>query len=107
MLIVTTETVAGHRIVAHLGAVHGATVRARHVGADLLAVLKSLIGGEIGGYRKALATARAEAIARMTAEAEALGADAVVGLRLATSTVMAGAAEIVAFGTAVRMERAP
>lgn len=105
MLIVTTETVSGHRVAESLGLVRGATVRAKHLGTDIVAALKSLVGGELSGYSSLMAGAREQAIDRMTAEAEKLGADAVVCMRVQTSTISRGASEILAYGTAVRLER--
>lgn len=101
--ITTTETIAGHEIAEVLGMVKGNTIRARHVGSDIGATLKSLVGGEIRGYVKAMSNAREEAEARMLEEARVLGADAVVATRYATSQVMSGAAEILAYGTAVKL----
>lgn len=99
----TTETIPGREVAEVLGVVKGNTIRARHIGSDIGAGLKSLVGGEIRGYVKAMTDAREEATERMTKEAEALGADAILGVRYATSAVMAGAAEILAFGTAVKL----
>ncbi len=103
MLICTTETVAGREIVETLGVVEGSTVRARHIGSDFLASLKNVVGGEIGSYSKLLIAAREEALERMCAAAAARGADAVVGVRIATSSVMQMASEVLAYGTAVRL----
>ena len=103
ILITTTETIAGREIAEVLGMVKGNTIRARHVGSDIGATLKSLVGGEIRGYVKAMTDAREEAEARMLEEARVLGADAVVAARYATSQVMAGAAEILVYGTAVKL----
>ena len=103
MIIATTETVAGREIADTLGLVRGNTIRARHVGSDIGAALKGLVGGEIKGYVKAMSEAREEALGRMLVEAQALNADAVVGVRFATSQIMAGAAEILVYGTAVRL----
>ena len=101
MLIVTTETVPG-KTYEVLGTVRGSTVQTRHVGHDLLGSLKTIVGGEIKAYSEMMEKARTEATARMTAEAETFGADAVVAARYATSAVMQGAAEVMAYGTAVR-----
>lgn len=103
IIITTTEAVAGREVAETLGLVQGNTVRARHLGSDIGASLKSLVGGEIKGYVKAMTAAREEALARMLAEAERLGADAVVGTRFTTSQIMEGAAEILAYGTAVKL----
>ncbi len=105
MILATTDTIAGAEIVETLGMVRGSTVRARHVGSDLMAGLKNLVGGELEGYTKMLAETREQALDRMTHEATTLGADAVVAVRFSTSELMSGAAEIVAYGTAVRLER--
>ncbi|MEZ4450234.1 MAG: YbjQ family protein [Nannocystaceae bacterium] len=104
MLITTTDEVAGHRIVKVLGLVRGNTVRTRNVGADFLAGLRNLVGGEVSQYTAMLSQSREQALDRMRAEALALGANAVVGMRITTSTVMAGAAEILAYGTAVVLD---
>jgi uncharacterized protein YbjQ (UPF0145 family) len=103
IIVSTTEGVANREIAETLGLVKGNTIRARHVGSDIVSGLKSIVGGEIVGYVKALSAAREEAEARMLAEAEVLGADAVVSVRYATSQVMAGAAEILVYGTAVKL----
>ncbi len=103
IILATTETVAGREIFTTLGVVRGNTIRARHVGSDIAAGLKGLVGGEIKGYVKAMTDAREEAVARMLDDAREQGADAVVGVRFATSQVMAGAAEILAYGTAVKL----
>lgn len=104
MLVTTTDAVAKHRIVRVLGLVRGNTVRTRNVGADILAGFRNLIGGEVSQYTAMLSQSREQALDRMRAEALALGANAVVGMRITTSTVMAGAAEILAYGTAVVIE---
>lgn len=101
--IVSTESIHGKEISETLGLVRGNTIRARHLGSDIGAGLKSLIGGEIRGYVKALRAAREEAESRMVAEAEALGADGIVSVRFATSQVMGNAAEILVYGTAVKL----
>ncbi len=101
MIMTTTDAIDGKPIIRSLGLVRGNTIRARHLGRDLLAVLRMLIGGEIGEYTKLMAEAREQAIDRMIEEAEALGANAIVGLRFTPSTVSAGAAELLAYGTAV------
>ncbi len=105
MIVCTTEGVPGHRITEVLGIVKGSTVRAKHVGRDFMAGLKSIVGGEIGGYTEMLSEARSQAESRLMQEAETLGADAVVNIRYTTSAVMAGAAEMLAYGTAVKTER--
>lgn len=103
LLMSTTESVPGREVSAILGLVKGNTIHARHIGSDIGAQLKSIIGGEIKGYVKAFTSAREEATARMVAEAEALGADAIIGMRYSTSMVMPGGAEILAYGTAVKL----
>jgi uncharacterized protein YbjQ (UPF0145 family) len=105
MIITPASTVAGHRIVETLGLVRGNTIRARNVGKDIVAVIKNLVGGEIEEYTKMMGQAREQALARMTSQAEELGADAVTDLRFTTSVVMGGAAEMLAFGNAVKLER--
>jgi uncharacterized protein YbjQ (UPF0145 family) len=103
IIVTTTENVPGREVGEILGLVKGNTIRARHIGSDIGAGLKSLIGGEIKGYVKAFTDAREEATRRMLAEAEALGADAVVCARYTTSQVMDSAAEVLAYGTAVKL----
>jgi uncharacterized protein YbjQ (UPF0145 family) len=103
MLLTTTETVEGRRIVETLGLVRGNTIRARHVGRDIMAGLRTLVGGEIKDYTVMLDQARDQAISRMVKQAEALGADAVIAVRLTTSQTMQSAAEILAYGTAVKL----
>ncbi len=104
MILATTENIQGKRIVKHIGVVKGNTIRARHLGRDLLAVLRALIGGEISEYTKAIAEAREQAIDRMVESAAEQGANAIVCLRFSTSYMMQGAAEILVFGTAVVAE---
>lgn len=105
MIVVTTPDVPGMRVTETLGLVRGNTIRARHLGRDVMAVLRNIAGGEVREYTKMLAEAREQAIDRMIEEAQAMGADAVVGLRFQTSMVMSGAAEMLCYGTAVRLER--
>ena len=104
MLLVTTEFVEGQKIEKVLGLVRGNTIRARHLGRDIMAGLRNIVGGEIKEYTRMLTQARDEAIERMVKEAEGLGANAVVGVRFTTSQTMSGAAEILAYGTAVRLK---
>jgi uncharacterized protein YbjQ (UPF0145 family) len=104
MILVTGETIAGKRIVKSLGLVRGNTIRARHIGRDILAALRNLVGGEINEYTKLLAESREQALDRMMAEAERIGANAIVALRFQTSEVASGAAELLAYGTAVVVE---
>ena len=104
MLIATTEQVEGRKVVETLGLVRGNTIRARHVGTDIVAGLRNIVGGEVTEYTKLMGEAREQALDRMVVEAEKLGADAIVGVRIATSMVAQGAAEILAYGTAVRLD---
>ncbi len=104
MIVTTTGTIAGQRIVKTFGLVRGSTIRARHLGRDIMAVFRAMAGGEIHEYSKMLAESREQAVDRMIEEAEALGTNAVVGLLFQTSMIMAGAAEILCYGTAVLTE---
>ena len=104
MIVVNTETVPGHRVVEALGVVRGSTIRAKHIGKDIMASLRNIVGGEVKEYTDMLTETRNESVQRMKREAAALGADAVVNLRFTTSQVMAGAAELLAYGTAVKIE---
>ncbi len=104
MMVVTSETIVGKRILKTLGLVRGNTVRARHIGKDILAGLRNIVGGEIHEYAKLIAESREQAIDRMMADAAAVGANAVVAVRLSTSMMMGGAAELLAVGTAVLVE---
>ena len=104
MMVVTTVSVPGRKVAASLGLVRGNTIRARHIGRDIGAVLHGIVGGEISEYTKLMGEAREQAIDRMVAEATRLGADAVVNVRFSTSMVMSGAAELLAYGTAVALE---
>jgi uncharacterized protein YbjQ (UPF0145 family) len=104
MIIVTTENIANKRIVKTLGLVRGNTVRARHIGKDILAGLRNIVGGEIHEYAKLIAESREQTLDRMVEEAEELGANAIVTARFTTSVMMGGAAELLAIGTAVVME---
>ena len=103
MIVVTTPDVPGMHVVATLGLVRGNTIRARHVGRDIMAALRNIAGGEIREYTKMMAEAREQAIDRMVEEAEALGADAIVMVRFQTAEIMRGAAEMLCYGTAVRL----
>lgn len=103
MFITNTPTIEGQKIVQNLGLVRGNTVRARNVGRDLFAVFRSIVGGEIDEYTKLMSQSRDEAIDRMIANAKELGADAIVNVRFMTAPVMQGAAEIMAYGTAVKL----
>jgi len=104
MIIATSENIAGKRIVRTLGLVRGNTVRARHIGRDILAGLRNIVGGEIHEYAKLVAESREQSLDRMVAEAEELGANAVIATRFTTSVLMGGAAELLAIGTAVVVE---
>jgi len=104
MILTTTDLIPGRDVVETIGLVRGSAVRAQHVGRDVMATLKNLVGGELDEYTKLLAEAREQALDRMTAEAQARGANAVVGVRFASSEVTAGAAEVLAYGTAVRLQ---
>lgn len=101
MKIYTTNTIAGEDITASLGIVYGSMVQSRHLGRDIVAGLKTLIGGEIKGYTEMLSDARQKAVGRMIEDARRLNADAVVGVRFATSSIAQGMSEVLAFGTAV------
>ena len=105
MIVVTTPDVPGSRVTQTLGLVRGNTIRARHLGKDIMALLRNVAGGEVKEYTKMLAESREQAIDRMVEEAQALGADAIVGLRFQTSMVMSGAAEMLCYGTAVLLDR--
>ncbi len=104
IIVTTTHTIAGKRITRTIGLVKGNTIRARHLGHDFMAGLKNMVGGEISDYTKMIAECREEALDRMMAEATANGANAVVGVRFATSEMMEHAAELLAYGTAVVVE---
>ncbi|OFZ89612.1 MAG: hypothetical protein A2W21_04605 [Betaproteobacteria bacterium RBG_16_66_20] len=104
MLLSNLELVPGRRVVKHLGLVQGSTVRAKHVGKDLFAGLKNIIGGELKAYTELLKESREEAVERMVKQAESAGANAVLNIRFATSSITQGAAEILAYGTAVTLE---
>ena len=106
MLVTNTETMAGYHITEIKGLVQGNTVRAKHAGRDIAASFKNLIGGELKGYTELLTESRRQAVERMLAQAEQLGANAVVNVRFTTSAVTAGAAELYAYGTAVVVQAA-
>lgn len=105
MLISTLETAPGHRVVAHLGIAQGSTVRAKHAGRDLMAGLKNIVGGELKGYTELMQEAREEAVRRLAEEARSMGANAVLNLRFVTTSITTGAAEILAYGSAVSVEK--
>jgi uncharacterized protein YbjQ (UPF0145 family) len=104
MLMTNLESVPGRTIVSHLGLVQGSTVRAKNVGRDIMAGLKNLVGGELQGYTELLQEARQEAMDRLAEQASALGANAVLNVRFTTSSVAQGAAELLAYGTAVKLD---
>lgn len=104
MIVVNTETLPGYVVLEAKGLVQGNTIRAKHVGRDIVANLKNMIGGELKGYTELLVEARRQALERMLAQAEQLGANAVLNVRFTTSAVMQGAAELYAYGTAVVVE---
>ncbi len=104
MILTTTDTIPGKKIKEILGIVKGNTIRARHIGSDILAGFRQIVGGEIKGYTKMITEAREEAFKRMEEEAEKLKADAVVNVRFVTAEVMQGAAEILVYGTAVKFK---
>jgi len=104
MILTTVEGVPGKEIVEHFGLVQGSTVRAKNIGKDILAGFKNVVGGELKGYTELLQEARQEATDRMILQAQQLGANAIVNVRFATSSVAQGAAELFAYGTAVRVE---
>ena len=104
MIVVSTEFVAGHNIVQTLGLVQGSSVRAKHVGRDIAAGLKSIFGGELRGYTELLNESRQQAIARMVEMAKKAGANAILSVRFSTNSVMQGASEIHCWGTAVIIE---
>ena len=104
MLLSNLEIVPGRRIIKHLGLVQGSSVRAKHIGRDIMAGLKNIVGGELKGYTELLQESRQEATNRMQEQAKAVGANAVLNIRFATSSVAAGAAELFVYGTAVVLE---
>ena len=104
MILCTSNEVQGKRIKETLGLVRGNTIRARNVGRDIMAFFRNIIGGEVHDYTKMMAEAREQALDRMVAEAESMGADAIVAIRFSTSFIMQGAAELLAYGTAVKFE---
>lgn len=104
MIVSTTNRVSGKRIVRTLGLVRGNTIRTRHLGKDIMAVFRNIVGGEVSEYTKLLAEAREQALDRMVEEARELGANAVISMRFSTSMIMGAAAELLAYGTAVVLE---
>jgi uncharacterized protein YbjQ (UPF0145 family) len=103
MIIVNTDFIVGKEITQTLGVARGSTIQAKNIGKDILAVLRNIVGGELTEYSKMLEEAREKAINRMVDDAEKMGADAVINVRFMTSMVMAGSAEILAYGTAVKL----
>ena len=103
MIVVTADAISGRKVAQTLGLVRGNTIRARHIGKDILAGLKNIVGGEIEEDTKLMGESREQAIDRMIEEAERLGADAIVTVRFSTSEIMNGAAELLAYGTAVKL----
>ena len=103
MIIATTDTIAGKQITQTLGMARGSTIQAKHIGKDIMSGLRSIVGGELTEYSEMLEEAREKAVNRMVEDAEKMGADAVVNVRFMTSMVMAGAAEMLAYGTAVKL----
>jgi len=104
MIVVTSSGIEGRKIAKTLGMVKGSTIRARHIGRDIKAGLRGIVGGEISEYTKLMAEAREEAIQRMVAQAEEIGANAILDTRFVTSMVMSGASELLVYGTAVVLE---
>ena len=104
MLLSTTDTIEGRTIIRNLGLVKGNTIRARHIGRDIMAILRNIVGGEITDYTQMMTEAREEAIQRMIEDAEKKGANAVISMRLATSMIMQSASEVLAYGTGVVLE---
>lgn len=104
MILATTESIPGREVTEVLGVVRGNTIRARHIGKDIMAGLRNVVGGEIAEYTKLMGESREQAIDRMSERAEELGADAILGMRITTSMVMSQASEILVYGTAVRLK---
>ena len=104
MILTNVETVPGKEIVEHYGLVAGSTIRAKHVGRDFMASLKNIVGGELKGYTQLMQESRQQAVDRMIEQAQQLGANAIVNIRFSTSSVAQGAAELYAYGTAVKVE---
>ncbi len=104
MILCNTETLPGKRIIKNCGLVQGSTVRAKHLGRDIMAGLKNIVGGELAGYTELLEDARKEAMNRMIDDARTMGADAIINVRFSTTSVTQGAAELFAYGSAVQIE---
>ena len=105
MILSTTETIPGHTVSDNLGVVRGNVIRAKHIGTDIVASLRNLVGGEVTEYTKLMAEAREQAFDRMVGQAQEMNADAIVGIRFTTSMVMTGAAELLVYGTAVKLAK--
>jgi len=105
MILCTSNEISGKKITETLGLVRGNTIRARHLGRDVMAFFRNIIGGEVRDYTKMMAEAREQALDRMVAEAESLDADAITAIRFSTSFIMQGAAELLTYGTAVKLEK--
>ena len=103
MIVVTTEAIHGRDISETLGLAKGSVVRAKHIGSDIVASLRNLVGGEVVEYAQLLAAAREQALDRMIEDARQMGGDAIVGMRMTTSQIMGGASEVMAYGTVVRL----
>jgi uncharacterized protein YbjQ (UPF0145 family) len=104
LILTNIDSVPGRKVVRHFGLVQGSTIRAKHFGRDFAAGLKNIVGGELKGYTELLQESRAEATGRMVAQADALGANAIINVRFTTSSIVQGASEILAYGTAVFVE---
>jgi uncharacterized protein YbjQ (UPF0145 family) len=104
LIVTTSDEIPGRKIIKTIGLVRGNTIRCRHAGHDIMARLRNIIGGEISDYTKMIAESREQALDRLTLEAQSMGANAVVGLRFSTSYIMSSAAELLAYGTADRLE---
>ncbi len=107
MIVVTANRISGKQVARTLGLVRGNTIRARHIGKDIMAVFRNIVGGEVSEYTKLLAESREQALDRMVDEARSLGANAIISLRFSTSMIMGGSAELLAYGTAVVLEDEP
>jgi len=104
MLLSTTDAIVGKKIVKHVGLAKGNTIRARHIGRDIMAILRHIVGGEISDYTKMMAETREQALDRMIEDAQKMGANAIVRVSFSTQMIMGGASEILAYGTAVVVE---
>ncbi|MCO4761713.1 MAG: YbjQ family protein [Myxococcales bacterium] len=103
MLMASSDNIAGRHIVSSMGLVRGNTIRARHIGRDIMAVFRNMVGGELRDYTKLMAESREQALDRMAEQAAGMGADGIVSIRFTTSMLMGGAAELLVYGTAVRL----